>query len=144
MMTSKPGVYYTGFCGLLRVPDDHDLSRRLQRLEARVASRPRGDAAPADSSDLVHWRMRSVPIDRIAHLTMELQQRSGADVDAVDALAIRLLLNDYTTSTTHLRAVTRTAGQRMVTASSRLKDVRAVVERELQREEAGGRSSGDT
>ena len=143
MMTSKPGVYYSDSADSC-VTNDHDLSQRLQRLEARVASRPHSDATSANSSDDVDWRMRSVPLDRIAHLTMELQQRSGADVDAVDALAIRLLLNDYTTSTTHLRAVTRTAGQRMVTASSRLRHVRAVVERELQREEAGGRSSGDT
>ena len=82
---------------------------------------------------LVDWRMRSVPIDRIAHLTMELQQRGNAVVDAVDALAMRLLLNDYTVATTHLRSVTRIAGQRMATASSALKDVRALVERELQR-----------
>ena len=143
-MTSEPGVYYTGFLRTFRVPDDHDLSQRLHRLEARVASRPRDDAAPADSSDVVDWRMRSVPIDRIAHLTMELQQRGNAVVDAVDTLAMRLLLNDYTVATTHLRSVARIAGQRMATASSHLKDVRALVERELQREEDGGRSSGDT
>ena len=88
--------------------------------------------------------MRSVPIDRIAHLTMELQQRGNAVVDVVDALAMRLLLNDYTVATTHLRSVTRIAGQRMATASSALKDVRALVERELQLEGEGRRSSGDT
>jgi hypothetical protein len=125
------------------VSDDHDLAQRLQRLEARIATRPHGDATPMNGSDVVDWRIRSVPLDRIAHLTIELQQRSGAEVDAVDALAMRLLLNDYTVATTHLRSVTRIAGQRMVMASSRLKDVRALVERELQQEAEGGRSSGD-
>jgi hypothetical protein len=113
-------------------------------LEARIASRASRDATPTNTSDLVDWRMRSVPLDRIAHLTIELQQRGTAAVDAVDALAMRLLLNDYTVATTHLRAVTRIAGQRMASASSHLKDVRALVERELQPEEESGRSSGDT
>jgi hypothetical protein len=143
MMTSKLGVYYKGFCRFC-VSNDYDLSRRLQRLEAQFASRPENDAMPTNSSELVEWQMRSVPLDRIAHLTMELQQRSGAVVDAVDGLAMRLLLNDYTASTTRLRAVTRVAEGRMATASSRLQDVRAAVERELQRDEESGRSGGDT
>ena len=87
--------------------------------------------------------MRSVPMDRIAHITMELQQRGNAAVDAVDALAMRLLLNDYTVATTHLRSVARIAGQRIASASSHLRDVRALVERELQQDEVGDRSNGD-
>lgn len=124
--------------------NDYDLSRRLQRLEAQFASRPENDATPTNSSDLVEWQTRSVPLDRIAHLTMELQQRSGAVVDAVDGLAMRLLLNDYTASTTRLRAVTRVAEERIATASSCLRDVRAVVERELERDDESNRSGGDT
>jgi hypothetical protein len=111
-------------------------------LEARFASHARGPAA-ADGSDAVEWRMRNVPIDRIAHVTMELQQRGDAAVDAVDALAMRLLLNDYTVATTHLRSVARIAAQGLASASSHLEDVRAVVERELQQDEEGDRSNGD-
>ena len=85
--------------------------------------------------------MRSVMLDRIAHLTMELQQRSDAAIDAVDALEIRLLLNDYTASTTHLRAVTRIAKQGITTASSQLSGARTIIERELQRRARGRKRS---
>jgi hypothetical protein len=128
----------------LGVPDDHDLSRRLQRLQAYVAAKPPQADPTATSSDLADWHMSSVMLDRIAHLTMELQRRGDAVIDAVDALEMRLLLNDYTASTTHLRAVTRIAKARIATASSRLKGVRKTIERDLQREEERRRSSGDS
>ena len=126
-------------------PDDHDLSRRLQRLQSYVADKPpQADPTSTNSADVADWHMRSVMLDRIAHLTMELQQRSDAAIDAVDALEIRLLLNDYTASTTHLRAVTRIAKQGISTASSQLSGARTIIERELQREEESGRSSSDS
>ena len=127
------------------MPDDHDLSRRLQRLQAYVAAKPpQADPTSTNSSDLADWHMRSVMLDRIAHLTMELQRRGDAAIDAVDALEMRLLLNDYTVSTTHLRAVTRIAKEGIATASSQLKGVRKTIERDLQREEERRRSSGDS
>jgi hypothetical protein len=88
--------------------------------------------------------MRNVPLDRIAQVTMELQQRGNAAIDAVDTLAMRLLLNDYTVATTHLRSVARIAAQRMASASSHLQDVRALVERELQQDEEGARANDAT
>ena len=126
------------------MPDDHDLSRRLQRLQAYVAKPPQADLTSTNSSDLADWHMRSVMLDRIAHLTMELQRRSHAEIDAVDALEMQLLLNDYTASTTHLRAVTRIAKAGIATASSQLRRVRKTIERDLQREEESRRSSGDS
>ena len=127
------------------MPDDHDLSRRLQRLQAYVAAKPpQADPTSTNSSDLADWHMRSVMLDRIAHLTMELQRRGDAVIDAVDALEMRLLLNDYTASTTHLRAVTRIAKEGMATASSQLRGVRKTIERDLKREEESRRSSGDS
>lgn len=127
------------------MPDDHDLSRRLQRLQAYVTAKPpQADPTSTNSSDLADWHMRSVMLDRIAHLTMELQRRGDAVIDAVDALEMRLLLNDYTASTTHLRAVTRIAKEGMATASSQLRGVRKTIERDLKREEESRRSSGDS
>lgn len=127
------------------MPDDHDLSRRLQRLQAYVAAKPpQADPTSPNSSDLADWHMRSVMLDRIAHLTMELQRRGDAVIDAVDALEMQLLLNDYTASTTHLRAVTRIAKEGMATASSQLRGVRKTIERDLKREEESRRSSGDS
>jgi len=127
------------------VPDDHDLSRRLQRLQSYVAAKPpQADPTSSNSSDMADWHMRSVMLDRIAHLTMELQRRGDAVIDAVDALEMRLLLNDYTASTTHLRAVTRIAKEGMATASSQLRGVRKTIERDLKREEESRLSSGDS
>jgi hypothetical protein len=129
----------------LRAPDDHDFARRLQRLEANVTVKPpQGDRTSTKSFDLADWHERSVMLDRIARLTMELQRRGDATVDVVDALEMRLLLNDYTASTTHLRAVTRIAKQNMDTASSKLKAVRTTLERELRRAEEDGRSGADS
>lgn len=127
------------------MPDDHDLSRRLQRLQSYVAAKPpQADPTSSNSSDMADWHMRSVMLDRIAHLTMELQRRGDAVIDAVDALEMRLLLNDYTASTTHLRAVTRIAKEGMATASSQLRGVRKTIERDLKREEESRLSSGDS
>ena len=127
------------------MPDDHDLSRRLQRLQSYVAAKPpQADPTSSNSSDMADWHMRSVMVDRIAHLTMELQRRGDAVIDAVDALEMRLLLNDYTASTTHLRAVTRIAKEGMATASSQLRGVRKTIERDLKREEESRLSSGDS
>jgi hypothetical protein len=138
MMSSKLGVYYTDSS----MADDHDVSRRLRRLEACFSAKPaQGDAA-ATSVDVAAWHMRSVTLDRIAYLTMELQRRGDAVIDAVDALEMRLLLTDYTASTTHLRAVTRIAKQGIASASSHLRNVRRTVERELHRPDGDGRSSG--
>src|SRR3712207_8714634 len=37
-----------------------------------------------------------VPLDRIAQLTAELEQRREGEIDDLDAVLIRLLLQDYT------------------------------------------------
>lgn len=127
------------------MPDDHDLSRRLQRLQSYVAAKPpQADPTSPNSSDMADWHMRSVMLDRIAHLTMELQRRGDAAIDAVDALEMQLLLNDYTASTARLRAVTRIARDGIATASSQLRGVRKTIERHLQREEEERLSSGDS
>lgn len=132
---------FADFC----VTNDHDLSERLRRLEAYIAARPpHRDPPSTNSSDLADWHMRSVMLDRIARLTMELQQRGNAAIDAVDALEMRLLLEDYTTSTRHLRAVTRIAKEGIGTAASHLRAVRTNIERELSRQEEGRLSSGDS
>ena len=81
-----------------------DAARRLVQL-ARILSdpRPSGDAPPSDPVEHLH-RLR---LQRIERLTAQLDDRAGRDVDDVDAVAMRLLLDQYTGVVLHLRAVAR-------------------------------------
>ena len=58
-----------------------------------------------------------MPLERISRLTAELTQHAPADIDDIDRLAMRLLLNDYTAAVAHLRAATRLTEQRMADAT---------------------------
>jgi len=128
------------------VPDHHDLSRRLQRLHTYIAAaKPQPDDATATSSaDRANWHMSNVRLDQIADLTIELQRRGDEAIDEVDAVEMRLLLNEYTASTTHLRAVTRIAKAGIATAAAHVRGVRTIIERELQRQKDDRFSSGDS
>ena len=87
------------------------------------AARRTGDDDPA------YAHLASVPLDRIQRLTAELQQRAGSDVDAA---ALSLLSNDYTTAVTHLRAVARLAEERIAAAAGPIRDASKVVRRALK------------
>jgi hypothetical protein len=73
---------------------------------------------------------REARAQRIRRLTVELQ-RDGIESDEVDAVTMRLLLNDYAASLPAFREMTRQAEAHLSAASGPLKEVR----RELQRHE---------
>jgi hypothetical protein len=108
----------------------------LQRLEqilaesnATLTATRDGTADPAD----VH--LASVPLERIRRTTSELQLGSGIDIDDVDAVTMRLLLNDYTTAVAHLRAVARLTEQHITAATAPIQETRLLVQRQQKLEE---------
>ena len=97
-----------------------DIDARLRALERIIAlaspSVRRTGADPADE-----W-LASLPIERVAKITDELQERTGRDVDAVDAVAMRLLLKDYTIAVAQLRAIVHATEQRLSAAAPVLRE----------------------
>ena len=82
---------------------------RLTEIE-RILAQTTDVFTPSDSpQDPVAVHLADVPTARIRAFTRMLQQQPFEANDGIDALAMRLLLNDYITAIAHLRAVARGA-----------------------------------
>ncbi len=81
-----------------------DASRRLMQL-ARILSdaRPYAEGSTPDAVEYMH----GVRLQRIQHLTAQLDERAGCDIDGVDAVTMRLLLEEYAHALAPLRAAVR-------------------------------------
>lgn len=122
-------------------------AERLQRLEQILASStPARTLAPLDPRDAATTHLQAAPLERMRQITVELQARSDNGQDDVDALAMRLLLNDYATAVAHLRAVARDAGDRIEAAAAPLKETRRAIwraEKVLRQEPAAAAADAD-
>jgi hypothetical protein len=107
------------------------LTRLLQIL---TQSRPVSAQSGPESPDAADVHLASVPLERIGQITRELENRAGEETDEIDALAMRLLLNDYVIAVAHLRAVARLAEQCVDAAWTPVDDARSLVRRHLKRE----------
>jgi hypothetical protein len=103
-------------------------SQRLRRLE-QILAQPVRPGAQGPDADAQHTA--NAALERIRQLSLTLEDRAGEPADDIDALAIRLLLNDYTFAVAQLRAVARDGGRRVDLAANAIVDVR----RSLWREE---------
>jgi hypothetical protein len=122
---------------------ENDTSLRLKRLEA-VLAQAGSRSLLSSESDAADVHLDSVLVDRIRQLTAELRERDGAPIDDIDALAMRLLLNEYRAAVGHLRAVARIAAERIDAAPRALKDARRAVhrlEKAVNKREAPGAGS---
>jgi hypothetical protein len=108
----------------------HHPSTRLSRLD-RILSQAESSPTRAGDSDAGQVHLASIPLERIRGLTIELQERSFAVQDDIDAITMRLLLNDYKTAVAHLRAVTDGVGAQLQESASQL----SLTRKELRREE---------
>jgi hypothetical protein len=100
---------------------------RLQRLALILAESKPSASASARDTDPADVHLDSVPLERIHRLTLELTQRASSDSDDVDGLAMRLLLNDYSSAVAHLRAVTRLTERRIADATAPIEDAKLQV-----------------
>jgi len=95
---------------------------RLREIE-RVLAQTRSSTGSSDAGvDPVALHLGEVPSTRIREFTSMLQQRAVDGTDEIDALAVRLLLNDYTAAIAHLRAVAREAAALIDGAAAPVKD----------------------
>lgn len=101
-----------------------DASQRLRRLE-QILEGPRTSAvSPGEPREASTTRLERASIERIRRITAELQDRGDSTSDDIDALAARLLLNDYAAAVAHLRAAARDAARSIDAAEDPIKGVR--------------------
>lgn len=113
--------------------DSLSLAQRLLQLD-RILSHE-GAASFSGEGDPVSLHLGAVPSERIRELTSFLARASDADNDELDVVAVRLLLNDYTSAVGHLRAVARSAAHRIDGAADPVRETQLFMKRDRRREE---------
>jgi hypothetical protein len=107
-------------------------STRLTRLDEILAQSPPHQPNRTGDLDPEQARLASVPLDRIGALSAELKQRSDTPQDDIDALTMRLLLNDYRTAVAHLRAVANSTEARLRTSGDAINRMTKELRREQE------------
>ena len=109
----------------------HRPSARLTRLDRILSQSPPAPVSHASAdTDPAQVHLMGVPLERIQGLTAELQERSTTDADEVDAITLRLLLNDYKAAVAHLRAVANGVDARLHVVGAELHESRKTLRRE--------------
>ncbi len=107
-----------------------DPSSRLIELERILAESriavPSGD----HEAGSVAAHLAAVPVERLRKMTSSLRAGLNDGLDDVDALTMRLLLNDYALGVAHLRAIAKTAAARMDEAADLIREGQRFVHRE--------------
>ena len=107
------------------MPLPRDVTTRLAHLEDILAHTTSGTGlASHTNTDPAQVHLNSVPVERIRRLSAELEAGSASDLDAVDAVIMRLLLSEYTSAVAHLRAVAQMAASRVDHAGGPLREAR--------------------
>jgi hypothetical protein len=104
-----------------------DGSWRLQRLAQILADSKALASTSARDTDPADVHIGSVALERIKRLTSQLTLQAPTDIDDIDRLAMRLLLNDYIAAVAHLRATMRLTEQRMSDATLPIQEARLQV-----------------
>lgn len=109
-----------------------DTSRRLVQL-ARILSdaRPYNEAATADPAEHLH----QVRLQRIQDFTAQLDEADGRGIDVVDAVAMRLVLDQYASVVAHLRAAARERAATLERLSAQVRSDRRLVDQQLAQRE---------
>ena len=109
-----------------------DAARRLAQL-ARILSdaRPYSEAATADPAEHLH----QVRLQRIQDFTAQLDDSDGRGIDVVDAVAMRLVLDQYASVVAHLRAAARERAATLGRLAAQLRTDRRLVDEQLAQRE---------
>jgi len=119
------------------VSANQDPEERLRRIEQILASSATdGSRARGADRDVLEVLLASVMTDRINQTIAELER--GAKVDAVDTVAMRLLLTDYAAAVACLRTVARTTEQRLDDLADAIRGGNRIVDHAQSRERKGG------
>jgi hypothetical protein len=121
---------------------------RLIEIERILAQTKFVGGASDSAGNPVAVHLADVPATRIREFTRILQQRPLEANDDIDALAMRLLLNDYIAAVSHLRAVARVAASLIDGAAAPVKEIHRFLhaddkKRQRQSTETGTRPPDD-
>lgn len=108
---------------------DQSLNHRLINL-AKLLEQVPAPGLPTKSGreNPVAARLAAVADDRLRLLGETLRQRlDDGEMDAEDALLLRLLLEDYRAGVGHLRAIANSIDERLTAARNTIKDGRRAV-----------------
>lgn len=109
--------------------DRYDPSVRLRQLEEILAQARPASHVDGQETNLVALNLSRVPMERIRQMTGLLEQRLNDEIDAVDAVALRVLVNDFTAAVGQLRAVTRLTGEQLAGIAGAIKEAQRLVQR---------------
>jgi hypothetical protein len=105
-----------------------DTAGRLAALEQILGHTASGTAPiSATDADTVDAHLGRVSAERIRRLTAAFQGDSSQPLDAIDAIVIRLLLDEYSKAVSHLRAVARLAAATIDGAAEPVREARRSV-----------------
>lgn len=109
-----------------------DPSRRLGQL-ARILSdtRPYGEGSATDLAERLHH----IRLTRLQGFTAQLDDHAGLSVDAVDAIAMRLILDDYASVVAQLRAAARERAAALGSLAAQLRADRRLVDDQIAQRE---------
>ena len=109
--------------------DRYDPSVRLRQLEGILAQARPASHVDRRETDLVALNLNRVPMERIRQMTGLLEQRLNHEIDAVDAVALRVLVNEFADVVGQLRAVTRLTGEQLAEIAGAIKKAQRLVQR---------------
>jgi hypothetical protein len=121
------------------VSANEHLDERLRRIEQILANVPTGSRAAHPDLDVADVMLASVMTDRIRDTIAELDR--GGMVNAVDGVAMRLLLADYAAGVACLRTVARRTEQRLEDLVDAIRGGIRVVDRAQNRDRKAGAGS---
>ena len=103
------------------------IEQRLLKLGQVIAGSRTGPPASSGDVDVADVMLASVTTDRIRGTTAELER--GSNIDATTAVAMRLLLSDYSAAVASLRTVTRATEHRLDGVDESIRNGLRLVER---------------
>ena len=135
-MTSPAGG--THVLASTRIRPVKDFRDRLNAVCQLLARHPRPSPVdPAQSgadSTMLRNLLDEIPEERLRALSVELRSRTGLpELDAVDGLLMRLLLDDYREAVRRLRAAARITDEKLRALSADVHEARRTTQRELDR-----------
>lgn len=93
-----------------------------------------GQTGASPDSTMLRNLLDEIPEDRLRALSAELRSRTGLpELDAVDGLLMRLLLDDYREAVRRFRAATRITEEKLRALSADVREAQHMTQRELDR-----------
>jgi hypothetical protein len=136
-MSSRASEHVLASTRIRPVKDFRDRVEAVCQLLARhprpASTGPAQTGAPSASAMLRNL-LDDIPEERLRAFTVELRARAGLpELDAVDGLLMRLLLDDYREAVRRFRAAVQITDQQLRALSAEIREAQHMTQRELDR-----------